>query len=42
LIFALAIAASQELEAFGSGMISFFFLKACHRASGAHSRPLNI
>jgi hypothetical protein len=42
LVFALLIAAPQEFEAFGSGMISCFFLKASHRANGTHSRSLSI
>jgi hypothetical protein len=37
-----AIAALQKFEAFGSGMISCFFLKASHRASGAHGASFSV
>jgi hypothetical protein len=42
LVFVPAIVTLQEFEAFESGMISCFFLKASHSASGVHRPPLSI
>ena len=42
LVLELTIARLQEFEAFVSGMISCFFLKASHCASGMHHPPLSI